>query len=188
MTMETNGKSSTMLIALGMILLAAMTRLIPHAPNFTAVTAMALFSGATLQSRWLGVLVPLAALAVTDLLLGSTGGLLSVYLPYAVIAWVAYFVLHAEFDSESQKSFVQKSVKVAITSLGASLFFFLTSNLGVWWQSGMYTRDFQGLMNCYLMALPFLSHQLIGDLFFCSVMFGLFSLAKFSVADSSRAL
>ncbi len=59
-----------------MILAAAFSRLIPHMPNFTAIVAMGLLAGAHFQSRTLAVLVPLAALLVSDLLIGFHGEML----------------------------------------------------------------------------------------------------------------
>src|SRR2546423_9621262 len=55
----------TLLLA-GMVLLMAMTRLLPHPPNFTPLGALALFGGAQFKSRWAAFLVPLAALLLSD--------------------------------------------------------------------------------------------------------------------------
>lgn len=166
------------LTAFSMILMAAFSRLIPHAPNFTAVTAMALFAGVTLPHRWLAVLVPVTALFMSDLVLGLHGEMLFVYIPFALIALVAFSV------KPSGKSWMQ----IGASSLAASFFFFALSNLGVWLISGMYTRTLQGLVACYVMALPFLGNQIVGDLFFSGLLFGLYAFVKSSVVDSSRAL
>src|SRR5215208_5812252 len=55
-----------------MILAAASTRIIPHPWNFTAVGAMCLFGGAYFQRRWASILVPLAALLLSDVVLTLT--------------------------------------------------------------------------------------------------------------------
>jgi hypothetical protein len=55
--------------ALVLVFFAAFSRLIPHAPNFTPVIAIALFSGAYLKKRY-AFLVPVAALLLSDLVLG----------------------------------------------------------------------------------------------------------------------
>ena len=47
----------TLLLA-GLVLLVAMTRLLPHPPNFTPLGALALFGGAQFKSRWAAFLVP----------------------------------------------------------------------------------------------------------------------------------
>src|SRR5690606_10177970 len=52
------------------VLAAAATRLLPHPPNVTAITALALFGGAHFSDRRLAIGVPLLALLVSDLALG----------------------------------------------------------------------------------------------------------------------
>ena len=64
---------------LGMIIFAALTRLLPHPPNATAVSALALFAGAQISDRRIAFLVPLAALFLTDLALGLHSGMIFVY-------------------------------------------------------------------------------------------------------------
>src|SRR5437660_6450950 len=54
------------LLLTGMVLLVAMTRLLPHPPNFTPLGALALFAGAQFRSRWAAFLVPLAAMLLSD--------------------------------------------------------------------------------------------------------------------------
>ena len=59
----------------------------------------------------------------------------------------------------------------------ASLSFFLLSNLGVWWN--FYPHNLIGLTSCYLLAIPFYSHTLLGDLVFGYGFMGLKSLMGF---------
>ena len=183
MTMQENltRSKAMLLLALGMIFMAAFSRLIPHAPNFTAVTAMALFAGSKLPNRILAILVPLAALLLSDLVIGFYDGMIYTYVAFAIIAAAAFLVLKNTDDSKAW-------VKIGSSSLVASFFFFAFSNFGVWITSGMYERSLLGLANCYIMALPFLENQVLGDLFFSGLLFGAYALVKLSIADSSRAL
>jgi len=50
----------------------------------------------------------------------------------------------------------------------ASLFFYGWSNFGVWYLDswGMYSKDMGGLIRCYVMGLPFLRNNLVGNLVF----------------------
>ncbi|HTD52302.1 MAG TPA: DUF6580 family putative transport protein, partial [Thermoanaerobaculia bacterium] len=57
-----------MTTAVLLVLLGALTRLLPHPPNFVALGALALYSGARLPRR-VAVAVPLAAMALSDLAL-----------------------------------------------------------------------------------------------------------------------
>ena len=52
------------------IVLAAVTRLIPHPPNFTPIIAIGLFGGAYIQNRSLAILIPIGAMFISDLFLG----------------------------------------------------------------------------------------------------------------------
>ncbi|MFY8060683.1 MAG: DUF6580 family putative transport protein, partial [Arenimonas sp.] len=77
----------------GMILAVALTRLIPHPPNFSPVEAMALFGGAYFARKSLAILVPLVALFVSDLALGLLMG--GEYFSYFVSAgfWLVYLTI-----------------------------------------------------------------------------------------------
>ena len=61
-------------VLVAMIAAAALSRLLPHPPNFAPIEAMALFGGAYFASRRLAFLVPLLAMAASDLLLGAVRG------------------------------------------------------------------------------------------------------------------
>lgn len=146
-----------------MVLAAAFSRLIPHVPNVTAVTAMALLGGAYLSHRSLAVIVPLAALFLSDLVLGFHGTMPFVYGSVALISLLSY-------QGFNGKSFGLG--RLGIASLGSSSLFFLITNLGVWLVDGLYEKTAQGLVTCYVMALPFLGTQMLGDLFYSALLFG----------------
>src|SRR5438309_10560305 len=59
-------------VLLGLVLVAAFSRLVPHPPNMTPIAAMALFGGAYLTNRKLAYLLPLAAMLLSDVVLGLT--------------------------------------------------------------------------------------------------------------------
>ena len=52
------------------ILMLALSRLIPHPPNFTPILGMAVFSGAIINHKLFSYLIPLAAMLISDLYLG----------------------------------------------------------------------------------------------------------------------
>ena len=83
------------LVLAAMIVLAALSRLLPHPPNFSPVEAMALFGGAWYASRRVALLVPLAAMLVSDLALAWVHG--GQYLDYFTSAgfWLVYLALLA---------------------------------------------------------------------------------------------
>jgi hypothetical protein len=145
---------------IGMIAFAAMTRLLPHPPNVTAVTAMALFAGAQIADRRLALLVPLVAVFLTDLVLGLHAGMLLVYI--CVAAMVGMGALTGP----------NQLAKIAGASVAGSVLFFLVTNFGVWVQDGLYPLTMSGLADCYVAAIPFFQSALVGDLFFTMALFG----------------
>lgn len=150
-----------------MVLGAAFSRLIPHPWNFTAIGAMALFGGAYFPSKKQSLLIPLAALLLSDLVLGFHNTMVFVYMAFALIVILGWNL------REGKSAF-----KVGTFALVTSSLFFLISNFGVWVMGGMYAPTFQGLVQCYVAALPFFDNQILGDLFFSGVLFGSYELAK----------
>ena len=83
----------TRLIALlSAIAAAAALRLVPHPPNFSPIDAMALFSGAYLARRWMSFVTPLAALLLSDLVLGFYHGMATVYASVALIVLIGWWL------------------------------------------------------------------------------------------------
>jgi hypothetical protein len=71
-----------------------------------------------------------------------------------------------------------KPISLLPLAAASSVFFFVTSNFAVWMFSGIYARDAGGLVKCYIAALPFFQNTLMGDLFWTTVLFGGFWLAR----------
>jgi hypothetical protein len=149
-----------------MILAAAAARLLPHPPNFTPIAAMALFGGACFASRRLALLVPLAALFVSDLVIGFHGQMLTVYGSTALIVMLGTGVRR-----------LPSVVTIGGSSILGSILFYAITNFGVWVGGSMYPHTATGLLTCYAAGLPFLRHAVLGDLFYVSTMFGLFAAA-----------
>lgn len=171
-----NSPRSGVLITL--ILLAAFSRLIPHAPNFTAVGAMALFGGAYFSRKSWALAVPLLALWLSDIVLNNV-----IYRQYyptftlGVNPWTyGTFAVIVVLGAVLLRQI--RPVNVVFTSLLASTLFFLVSNFSVWLGSAMYPQSFNGLLACYTAALPFFGNTLAGDLFWCGVLFASFEWAQ----------
>lgn len=169
--------NSKNLTVIGLIFAAVFSRLIPHPWNLTAVGAVALFSGAHLRPKALTFLVPMVSMLITDLILGFHVTMAFTYAAVAMCTALGLFFL-----KDSQKPF-----KVGALSFASSVIFFVVSNLGVW-LTGMYSLDIKGLVTCYVMAWPFFQGQVIGDLLYSAVLFGVFGLvaarARWSIAKA----
>ncbi len=143
----------------GIIVLLAFLRLVPHPPNVTPIAAMALFAGAFFSSRILAYLVPLAAMILSDLLLGFHSTIGYVYIGVAITVLIG-------------SSLEQISVlRVAAAAVGASIVFFLITNFAAWLHHDMYPQNIEGLAQSYVAGLPFFRNSLIANLIFSYLVF-----------------
>ena len=156
-----------LLILISMILVAAASRLIPHPPNVTSLTALALFGGAYFSDRRLAFLVPLTALFLSDLVLGFYHHMEVVYLSFALIGAIGLWL---------QKR--RTALPIAGAALASSVLFFVLTNFGVWAFDALYPKTLEGLIACYVAAIPFFQNTLLGDLFYAAVLFGGFALLE----------
>jgi hypothetical protein len=145
-----------------MIFTGAMMRLIPHWPNFTPIAAIALFGGTFMKRKDLAFLIPVAAMLLSDLIIGFHSTMLPVYLSF--IAIVAFgLILQRRLTA----------VNTLSASLAASVLFYLVTNFASWTSGLMsYPMNASGLMQSYIAGLPFLFNGVLGDLFYTSVLFG----------------
>jgi len=148
------------------VLVAAILRLVPHAPNFAPIGAMALFGGAYL-GRKSAIALPLLAMFFSDVFIGfdSVSSRLTVYGSFAAIGLVGMWLRnHRSFQN------------VVLAALGSSLLFFVITNFGVWAFGTIYPKTAAGLAACFIAAIPFFRNTLAGDLFYTGVFFGGFEL------------
>jgi len=154
------------------VLGAAMTRLLPHPPNFAPLTAVAVFSGFYMAPLWAAFLIPVAAMLLSDALIGFHSGMFLVYGCFAAMVFLGNLL-------QSKKSFMT----IAGTLLASNFFFFLVTNAAEWPGNPMYAQDISGLLQSYIAALPFYGNSLLGDVFYSAVLFGGFAaVERFSPA------
>jgi len=165
MTMDNKARLLALLLA---IFVAAAMRLLPHPPNFSPIAAMALFSGAYMPKRALAFVAPFGALILSDLLLGGFyAGMNFVYLSFALTVLIGWAVARRK-----------TALAIGGAALASSVLFFVLTNFGMWLFSGFYPLTWQGLVACYVAAIPFFQNTLAGDLFFTALLFGGFALAE----------
>jgi hypothetical protein len=167
--------NSRILLLLTAVVMAAALRLVPHPPNFTPIDAMALFSGAMFGRRLIAFVAPLAALLLSDIVLGFYHGQATVYFSVALIVMIGMGAL-------SRISLL----RVAGAALASSILFFVITNFGMWLFSGFYPRSLAGLEACYIAAIPFFQNTVAGDLFYAAVLFGGFALLERAVPALRR--
>lgn len=148
-------------------------------PNFAPIAAMALFSGYYFRSAKVAVLVPLLAMAFSDLFIGGYEWQMMVVVYGALALPVAFRVLLRKYLAMERGSASSAAIGLSgllTCSLASSLFFFLVTNFA-WWPWSMYERNWEGLILCYQQGLPFFRNTLAGDLFFGTVLFGSYAVS-----------
>lgn len=152
-------------LAAALIVLAALARLVPGLPpNFSPVGAMGLYAGASLGLP-AAALLSLAALALSDLVLGFYSPVSMVFVYLGMLAGVGAGHLFLQCPLSLTRM-------LGTATLGA-VFFFLLSNFGVWLEGLLYPHTFEGLLACFIAALPFFGMTLAGNLLFTLALFGL---------------
>lgn len=165
------------LAMIAVILLAAASRLLPHPPNFTPIGAIALFGGAHFRERWLAFVVPLAAMVLSDLIIGWHRLVPLVYGSFALTVVIGMWVR-------------ERKTLLPITgaAVASSVLFFALTNFGVWALGSMYPKTLAGLVAAYAAAIPFFRNTVTGDLFYAAVLFAGFALLERYVPKPREAL
>lgn len=162
----------------GLVFLAALSRIIPHYPNFTALGAMTLFGASQLRTGWQALLVTVLALYISDLVINNV--IYAAYYdyftwqisPFVYVAFLLIFIVGRLLRNRVTVANVAKA------SLASSLLFFLLTNGASWWIDPLYAKNMTGLATAYTAGLPFFWSTLAGDLFYCGVLFGGYALVQ----------
>lgn len=156
-------------------------------PNVSPVAAMALFGGACFMNRKLAFALPLLVMFFTDVALevafqagwraypGFHSTMPFVYLGFALVVLTGTF-------------FKNKISPLPLAGAGilSSVIFFIVSNFGVW-ITGQYPQTVDGLITCYVAAIPFFHYSVLGDLFFIAALFGGYEFVRRKYAFTSIA-
>lgn len=153
-------------LAIVLVLAGAGSRLLHLPPNIAAVTGVTIFAGFALRNIWLALIVPIAAMALADVVLGWYNEVLFTYAGMVAGVFLARWLLRP-----------LTPVRLIGTTFLASLVFFLLSNFGVF-VSGYYGYTLEGLVACYIAAIPFWQNSLIADFTSTALVFGIYLAAS----------
>ncbi|OGZ18943.1 MAG: hypothetical protein A2175_02275 [Candidatus Nealsonbacteria bacterium RBG_13_42_11] len=165
-------------IASLLILTGVILRLLPHPPNFTPILAIALFGGVYL-SRKIAFILPLAAMVISDVFIGY-------YEVKLMIAVYGSFLLCVILGFWLKKN--KRWQTIFESSVLSALIFFLLTNFAVWAFTPWYAKTFSGIIQCYLMALPFFKNTLLGNLFYVTIFFGAYEIIEVWIRKKIRTL
>lgn len=184
--MKNNLKLQTGIIIF-MIFLAAMSRFLPHAPNFTPLGAIALFGAAYFSKKQLAFLIPLAAWWVSDLILDNV-----VYAEYyPSFSWMGYPASYVCLGIIVVLGifFLKKvnTIRVIGAATVAAVLFFLVTNFASMLADPIYTKDLNGLVKSYIAGIPFFRNTLLGNLVYSALLFGAYEWFVVRRAKKSEA-
>ena len=158
-----NNTQKNVIVAFILLLVGIASRIIPHAPNLTAIGAIAILSGSYLPKKY-ALLLPLVIMLLSDSIVGFHATMPWVYGSYLLIGLITLYL---------------GSKNLVIMPLIASILFFVITNFGVWASGTMYAKTLSGLLECYTMGIPFFRGTLFGDSIFTLVLYGTFQLLGF---------
>jgi hypothetical protein len=169
--------------AIGLTVLSALGRLMPHVPNVTPLGASCLFAGSRIGGT-LSYLLPLVVMLITDPIVGHAGGGHSGYTSASLVIY-ASLMINVWIGRQLVRTVT--ATRVGVAAFLCSLQFFLLTNLAVWaGAEHLYTRNLSGLIECYTAALPFWGRTLAGDFLFSGVLFGAYALLARRTAETGK--
>ena len=155
-------KKEPILIALALVGIGIAGRLMPHYPNATPITTLALAGKRYLGRRW-SLTLPIVAMLASDFIIGFYN-------------WRVMASVYGSFFLVGLLSWCLKKnsgpIAFGIVALVSSLLFFLVTNFAVWLLYPWYAKSFAGLIYCYTLGIPFLRNMIIGDLLYTSALLG----------------
>ena len=174
------------------ILGISLFRLIPQMNNFSPILALAIFGALNFRRNETTYLVLILSLWLSDLIINNYiynysnkiiwfyEGFYWQYISYIIIIYICI-----NFDLIKKKIF-----KVLFLIFSSSIIFFALSNFGYWLTSEMYQNTFQGLINCYIAAIPFYKGTLLAhySILLCYLYCIIFFKKRFSASRSNNLI
>ena len=146
---------------IGLVLILALGRLIPHPPNFTPVIAVAILSGVFFKNIYLSLGTLLVSMLLADAFIGFYNNIIFVYISLLLIGFI-FFKISKKINFKNLFAY----------GLGSSVIFFIISNFGVWvlgspsLNNMPYERSLDGLIQCYIAAIPFFGNTFLSTIIF----------------------
>jgi len=181
-----------MALAIFIIIIGILLRLLPNAPNFAPVGAIAIFAGIYLGKKWSWA-IPVAMMFVSDLFIGVYDWkiMAAVYTCFIVSVFIGRIVRNinsavevrpqgtAEVSPRQLPSALRQLLLLASGSLAGSILFFLVTNAAVVFFGNWYPHTFAGVMQSYIAGIPFFRNTVLSDLFYLGIFAGSYEIAHY---------
>ena len=157
------------LFPISIILILTLSRLIPHPSNFTPLIAIAILSTYLFANIYISLIAIFISMFLSDIFIGFYNHMLMLFV-YGALFFISYFIYIIKIKINFKNLF--------IFCFGSSLIFFLVSNFGVWFSGTLYEKNLNGLINCYILAIPFFKNTFLSTTIFA---YSALVFSKFSV-------
>ncbi len=144
--------------SIGIFLALAASRFIPHPPNFTSLIALSFYVPAIFGLRYIPI--TLICFILTDIFIGIHS---TIFFTWGSIIFIGFI----------SKYFNNNFFKRFSGILIACFIFYLVTNFGVW-LSGFYGYNINGLLTCYILAIPFFGNTLAATIIYSLVIEALY--------------
>ena len=141
-------------ISVGIFLALAASRFIPHPPNFTSLIALSFYIPLVFGVKFIPILI--FCFVVSDIFIGFHSTTFFTWGSVLIIGLVTKFFKNNIFLR-------------LIGAVSASLIFFIFTNFGVW-VLGSYGYSYEGLITCYIAAIPFYTNTLLSTLVYSAII------------------
>jgi hypothetical protein len=139
-------------------------------PNFSPLDAIALFCGAYFNRYASALVMSLVTVWLSDVFINKIIFGEWIFFYEACYWQYASYVLITSLGTRlSVRSKLLSQLMP--TCFAAAVIFFLISNAGVWYSGTLYSFTLEGLLACYVSAIPFFKNTLLSDFFFSLVLF-----------------
>lgn len=150
----------TIITFLFISVILALGRIIPHPPNFTPILATAIYTPYMINDKWIAVLIPLSAMFIADIIIG--------FHPYML--WVYGAIGLSTLISSWSMRFNKKYIQLGVMVILSSILFFIITNFAVWAIWDYYPKTIDGLIICYIKAIPFFQNTLLGTIIYTAII------------------
>ena len=147
---------------LPIIFLVLFSRFIPHPPNFTPIIAVAILSPLFFNKNNVALTLVIVGMFISDFFIGFYQNMITTYLAIILVYYFSKFYFN-------EKTIGIKNI--IFGSIFSALIFYVLTNFSVWVFGDLYPKNFEGLIMCYVMAIPFFTNTLISTFLFTSVAY-----------------
>jgi len=141
-------------ISVGIFLALAASRFIPHPPNFTSLIALSFYIPLIFGVKFIPILI--FCFVVSDFFIG--------FHSITFFTWGSVLIIGLITKFFRNNIFLR-----LIGVVSASLIFFIFSNFGVW-VLGSYGYSYEGLITCYIAAIPFYTNTLLSTIIYSVII------------------